>query len=174
MKNRKGSSIAELYIIIAVVAIAAVVVISFSMMVGLRSSVAQARTNALSDIRVIQSICATWCDQFTELDATFSSDGNAVYADWEGDSYILSLSRNILSAVMPDGSVQTFECSEGTTLAVSLLTEGNNTLFVFTVSYHVPLGNGGTDTETFTFCRDPHAGETIPIPTTEPTTEAAP
>ena len=69
-KNRKkaGISIAEMCIVLAVLAITGTVVVSFTAMVSARSSASTTKLKAAEDLELAQVILENWTDRMVELE----------------------------------------------------------------------------------------------------------
>ena len=81
-KYKKGMSLAEIVVVLAVVAIVSTIVVSFSIMVDAKTKSSNSKVDAVADIRVVENIVEGWVYRHSLNDAKFSiADGNISCVD---------------------------------------------------------------------------------------------
>ena len=168
--KRAGISIAEMCIVLAVIAIASTVVITFTIMVSARSSASVTKLNAYNDIQVSQVILENWMDSMHTEGAYVNTEGmglQAVKKNGENVEFYLEvyLQDGQLVAPLPDGTELTCPISTVKEFRFSQLPEATvdrNVLYFCTVAYEVqnPTGEYVPFEETFTI--RPRVGQTQP------------
>ena len=71
-KHRKGFTLSELCIVLALVAVVATIVTSFCLVVHQRSVISSARLNIVNEVNVVETFVERWVDKMSEKGATFS------------------------------------------------------------------------------------------------------
>lgn len=168
--KRAGISIAEMCIVLAVIAIASTVVITFTIMVSARSSASVTKLNAYNDIQVSQVILENWMDKMLEEEVPIIADETGLYAvdqhvPEDVRLYYVTLQDGQLVAPLPDGTELTCPVSTVKEFRFSQLpVEATNgqVLYFCTVAYEVqnPTGEYVPFEETFTI--RPRVGQTQP------------
>lgn len=162
-KGRKGATLAELMIVIAVLAIAATMVTSFSSMLHGAQGISNARYQAMQDVKVAESLI----EGFIENNHTTATIGEykdnrlAFEATWNNDKYesgkFVWFTRGLLVINNGEGS-STLELESLDSIGFSVVTDDNNrdTLYYCTITYLI-----NDQPYTYTFCVNPYVGENI-------------
>jgi len=172
-EKRKGATLSEMMVVLAVIAVISTIVVSFSLMMNLRVKVAGARLAAAQDLSVIETITESWIDSYMDENATFSIDANgALVANVAGGaSGTLKLDKEKLVGIIPDGTPVTCNTKNFNSIIFSFVTKdgdstvtpGEDAVFFATVTYSIPLANDQIRTYTYVFSVNPHVGEVIPV-----------
>ena len=149
--EKRGFTVAELCIVLAVISIVSTVVISFTAMVTQRSKISRAQLSALQDIELIETLVEA------HIESVSNTSDNQVTVFWNIDDKKLTVGNN----------TYTFESVEE--ISFSTLTENTkkteNTetatdiLYICKVTYQIPYEKNTT--HTYTFCVNPYVGETV-------------
>ena len=158
-KNRRGVTLAELCIVLAVISIVSTMVVSFSVLVTERSRVSRARLDALNDIRLVESLVEDWIEDGGEI--TKYSGTPSI----ESSFFITSGLKNEEGAlIFFDGESLNFgdkaihlETVKSMVFEVIENESNTDTLYICTVTYDT----GYEGEKTYTFCVNPYVGETI-------------
>lgn len=183
--KRKGTTLTEMAVILAVLAIISTVVVSFSLAVSRRVRVSSAKLEAMQDVEVIEALTESWIDALRAEGATFqcptisSDDGGqsgegtpyhtklqATINDSEKSNYELQYNPDTktFKGVLPDGksisyTSEVITAIKFSTAPTTLVNPGASGLFICTVEYTVPLAGSDTDNEfEYTFCVNPRVG----------------
>ena len=170
--RRKGMTLAEIVVVLAVVAIVSTIVVSFSIMVDTKTRVSTAKADAVTDIRVVENLVDGWVYRQTLKNGEFviSEDGN-ISCTVEGVVYDLSFDTEagyLLGELPVDEgeklSVYT-KCIESISFEMfhKNTTDGSNkdVLIMCTVNYYL-LDNAGIKyLTTYVFCVNEYAGDII-------------
>lgn len=162
-RKQKGVSIAEMCIVLALLAIVGTLVVSFSLMVNARANAGTTRLNAADDLKVSQAILDAWVDKMTGLNAQFTADETGLSATVGGETYAVSLQEDMLLAPLPDGETLSCPISVAEEFRFGLMTRpGGNPLIFCTISYTVksPAGVKTEAEDTFTILS--RVGEILP------------
>ena len=169
---RRGMTLAEILICIAVVAIAVVMVVSFSVSMGGRTRRSNAQLEAREEVELVESVTRSWLNNVLTGGAKFEET-----ADWtdaltatgtapaEGEpapQYTLRVQYKTLTGTRPgaeDIRVRT-EYVTGAAFYVAQNESGTDTLFYCRVTYQIPMsGSNQMQQLTHVFCINPHVGE---------------
>ena len=172
-KVRKGSTLAEICVVLAVVSIVSTVVLSFCMMANRRAVASANHLRIMEERKMIETIVETWCDSMVAAGKDISIGG-------ENDiSIAFSLSNEgMLTAKMPDGSDIQFKFDVAKSLTFNVIShdlsdfEGlgeaekkdllNDVLIVCTVEFDA-VGVEPAYTPRYVFAVNPRIGESITV-----------
>lgn len=175
LKKRKGSTLVELSVVIAMVAIISAIVVSFSVSVNNKVTVTNAKLNANSDLALIETIVETWITKQTENKALFyisESEDDKIFAKVEETEYLLSFKDGMLTGMMSNS--ETLSCNTETVKSVkfdfisksfngesetknqSANSAEYDILFYCTVNYTLSYKE---EINSYVFCVNPHVGE---------------
>ena len=127
-KIRRGFTLAELAVVLAVTAIAATMVVSFTALVGNRRAVSQQKLNAYTEIRLVEALVENYIEN------------NGLDVDENGKSTKITYSTE--NGLNVNGKEHKLERVTDISFKVS-----GNTLYYCTVEYSVAGEN-----EKYTFC----------------------
>ena len=143
LKSRRGMTLAELMVSVAVVAIMAVMVVSFATLLSGRTADNNENLAFQQDLALAQAQVEGWMAANTG--ETLSLDNKAVTAE-EGDT--LSFAYHTLTAGENSITLDTVE-----SVTFELVDKNPDYLLFCTVT--------STDGQTYTFCVNPRIGETV-------------
>ena len=163
---RKGSTLAEICVVLAVVSIVSTVVLSFCMMANRRSVASANRLRIMEERKMIETIVETWCESMAAAgkDISLVPDSNSpLIADAGGDQNIIALSDGVLTATMSDGSddIQ-FKCDAAKTMMFNVIPNGNDVLIVCTVEFNA-IGADIINPPEYVFVVNSRIGESITV-----------
>lgn len=165
-KRRKGFTLAELSIVLALVAIVATIVTSFCLLVHQRSVVSRARLDIVNEVTVVRIYAERWVEEMHEQGAEFALVGDVLSATKEEETYNFKLDGDKLVGDMPEGSDRlSYTTTRIDSVSFEILEaekeENTDKMLVFTVTALLPKANSENKTETYTFCVDSRIGETF-------------
>lgn len=152
-KRRAGVSIAEMCIVLAILAIVGTLVVSFSLMVSARASAGADKLNGAEDLQVSQAILDAWVDRMIGLGAQFAADETGLSATVDGQTYQVVLQEGALIAPLPDGQALSCPISTAEAFRFSQMTQtsGNPLIFCTIVcSVNTTSGHKTLTENTFT------------------------
>jgi type II secretory pathway pseudopilin PulG len=167
-KIRKGSTLAEICVVLAVVSIVTTVVLSFCMMTNRRSVASANRLHIMEELEMLESIVETWRDSVAVAgkDISLAPDSNSpLIADAGGDQNTIALSDGVLTATMPDGSDIQFKCDAAKTMMFNLIPaeeDPSNVLIVCTVEFNA-IGADVVNPPEYVFVVNSRIGESITV-----------
>lgn len=147
--SRRGMTLAELMVTLAMVAIMIVMIVSFVVLMTGHTQANGERLAFQQDYAVLKSQVEAWMN--TNAGQTLDCDGNSVKA--EGST--LGLQYNTLTAGSYTYRVETIE---SVTFRLEVKGEGENR------NYLLFCAVTGVNGEHYTFCVNPHVGETVGAP----------
>lgn len=156
-KKRRGATVAELMVVIAVLAIAATMVVSFSAMTSGTTKLANAKLEALNEIRLAESAIEGFIEsnanenrEISRLsDEMLSVDGVGTVKFLNG---FLSISYN--EGTGKDNVV--IQLESVTSITFDIHGSGSDVIYYCHIGYNV-----GETGFTYTFCVNPYVGEQI-------------
>ena len=162
-KQRRGATVAELMVVIAVLAIAATMVVSFSAMTSGTTKLANAKLEALNEIRLAESAI----EGFIESN---SNDLTLLYvpiSEGSEQKICRSMSTTNSSDMLRcnGGKITVNKAGNQTTVDLEYVTDiifthkgdsNTDTLYYCTITYKI-----GDSDFYYTFCVNPYAGEQI-------------
>lgn len=167
MKNKKGSTLAELIVVLAIVSILSVMVVSFTAMFSNRAKANRAKMDAINDIILVEHGLENWFSSLTLLGADFSvDDGGNLIATLNENNYSVTLNRAMgnLVAQMPDKEPIYCPVSAVTKVSFKYLENAGKTddMLVVYVTYEIPFA-GDTKVQEFThvLCVNLHVGDIL-------------
>ena len=158
-RRKKGISIAEICIVLAVISIAGLMVTSFTVMVGTRSKAAVDRVTVLEELEMTEKVMEGWVDYMTGQGAVFSAEEGQLEAVKDAVTYTPVLENGLLTATVPDGTPFKVALETVTAISVEAKFNGQDAIFFCTLTYTDPRGTD--QPQTYTFCINSRVGETI-------------
>lgn len=145
-KSRRGVTLAELTIAMAVVSIVAIMVVSFATLVGDSSKDAQSKLDTMTDIALIESIVEGWIDGATDT-IVIKDDGSEMHYEHDDSKEVLfDKNRNAISL-----NGQRISVGENIK-SVKFDESEDSSIYYCTIEYTV---RGVNENEKYTFCVNP-------------------
>ena len=177
--RRRGMTLAEIMICIAVVSIAVVMVVSFSVMIGDRMERSQAQLEAREELEMIESLTRGWLNSLLmqQFDAdpqpvafvpsvgagiTDANIAAKVGQDAAQVTYTLTFQYGRLTGTRPDADPISVRAERitGMTFLTKANAAGDDMLFYCKVEYQIPVsGSRVPETMSHVFCVNPHVGD---------------
>ena len=178
VKRRRGFTLSELCIVLALVAIVGTIVTSFCLVIHRRSVISRARLDIVNEINVVETYVERWVDKMYEKGATFSiAEDGTLTATIEGVDYEATFTDGVFNGALPEAEPMTY-----TTMRIESLTfdfepkkegaggtenEGKgDKIFFCTATALLPQVNGEDKQEQYTFCVNSRIGESFEEVTT--------
>lgn len=157
--SRTGITIAEICVVLAVIAIAGLLVTSFTVMVGTRSSVGAARLEIMEDLEMTESVLGGWVDYMTGQGAVVTAENGTLKAVKDTVDYTVTLQGDFLTAPVPTGAPYMLNLKTVTAITVEGKYNGPDAIFFCTLTYADPRGTD--EPQTYTFCINSRIGEKV-------------
>ncbi len=157
-KMKKGFSIAELCIVLALVTIISLSVVSFSSLVSARSKMAAQRLNAIQELTLTESLLEDWTNALMSYDAEISANSSSLVAEKGEERYSAYKSGNKFIASLPDGKSMSADVEYITKLEFEELTNAENEMFLCKATYLI-----NEKEKEYIFCLKSHIGETFEV-----------
>lgn len=165
--NRKGVTLAEICIVLAVVAIVSLSVASFATMAGGRGTSAATKLDAMGDLEIVEAVVESWI-----LEATKDPE-NKIIVDQDSDIAVIDKDGKSLGSIMRSGHTLhiSFPGENGAVIYqlktmkdIVFAAEQNeaetSAIYYCTVTYQYRNGIV-TKEQTYTFCIYPRVGEIV-------------
>ncbi len=176
IKSRKGATLAELLVVLAVLVIAATMVVSFSSMMHGAQGISNARLEALQEVHLAESLIEGFIENSEK--AIEIKDGDKLYLMGEDNASVFFSTGKVLyvygNDVMFLESIESIKfdtaryavinnniLSSNSSVVVGGITPSNgftssDVLYYCTITYSV-----GDTLYTYTFCVNPYVGEEV-------------
>ena len=159
-KFKKGVTLAEICVVLAVISIVSTMVISFSLMVNKRVAAAKVKLDIISELSVSESLVESWVDKLTLAGAEFSTDGSSLSASIDETVYTCRFDGESFTGLLPDGDDISFTTETVKNITFDISKKENDIIFFCSITYSFPYGNSEKE-ETVTFCVNPYIGDTL-------------
>ena len=159
---KKGSSLAEMCVVLAVVSIVTLMVVSFTTMVSARGTVGAAKLKMMEDRQLTKIVLDGWLYQALAADATVTVDanGNISASLSEGEPYTVLLEEDRIVAPVPGEDPLFCPINTLTSLTfIEMSHENGDAIYFCTAAYELPNPSGGVIQRSFTFALNPHIGD---------------
>lgn len=169
LRSRRGVTLAEIVIVIALAAILCVMVVSFSSLISARARANAANDAMRYDFMTVEAGAERWLNVFSGSETPFTlnvSDGELI-ASVEGDTYTLGYENGYLIGTVPEGYDVTIRTETVTSLTFSFLENPEDYLVFCDVTCQNP--ESGDEVE-LTFCVNSHLGERRGVTVAKPQT----
>lgn len=161
INSRRGATLTELVVVLAVIVIASAMVVSFSSLIGGKSTISKAKLEAMQDVRIAESTIEGFIEGHTNINFEtnkLSSYTNVVDGEPQIEDSIY-FSRGKLVYEKAEGENTEIELENVNSITFDSLPGNDGDVIYFcTVTYEDP---GHDDPAKYTFCVNPYAGETI-------------
>ena len=158
--KRRGITLSEICIVLAVVSIVSLAVVSFAAMATGRGATGTDKLKVMQDIELLEAMVDNWFNtvynsgESAVIDTGETSVNNRALYFENGNLYINT-----------DGKYQSYRFETVTKLEFEIMknAENNDEIFFCTVTYAYRRGQNTPVDETYTFCINPRVGESIPV-----------
>ncbi len=131
-KLKKGATLIEITIVLAVLAIVSTMVVSFSVFLSARVNTSVKANSLMQDVVSIKATLESWVEDLTNEEATFScEDSSTLKATANGNEYCIVLADNVLSATMPSGEDLSIKVEVVNALTFNVVENDNQTQTLF-------------------------------------------
>jgi prepilin-type N-terminal cleavage/methylation domain-containing protein len=163
IKQKRGFTLSELCIVLALVAVVATIVTSFCLVVHQRSVISSARLNIVNEVNVVETFVERWVDKMSEKGATFStSEDGKLTATLEGVVYEATFSEGVFNGAVPSGeNGMTFTTTSIDSVVFEVESKNGDMIFFCTATALLPQVNGDAKEEKYTFCVNSRIGESF-------------
>ena len=158
--GKKGSTLAELCVVLALIATASAMIASFSMLISARTNLSTARLNAMNDLELVESATEGWMSRMAELGAEVYHNEN--HTELEFGSYELSfISENkTLTGDLPGNEVITVQLDQVSAIKYTVIKGSTGDLCICTVQFDLSSDEPGQYSYSQTFCVNLNVGDT--------------
>lgn len=156
---KKGATLVELSVVLAVLSIISTMVISFTIFLSERTKTTVKVNNLMQDVVVIKTVVESWASDLSKSNAQFGVEedySTLVAVDSYGEKHQLSKTENNLSATLLNGEILSHELSVVSELKFNVQSNGTQTLFICRVFY---LADNVV--QTFSFTINPFVGDLV-------------
>lgn len=155
-KVRKGVTIAETMVALALVSIMITLVVSFVLSIT-KQTKANASNDAMRrDCILIESAAERWMNKLVGQSISNSTDNKTLTATVEGETYTIKFENNAIVGTLPNEEDIKFYTESVTEITFELLENDSELLLICTVKCKYQEGD---KTEEFKICVNPHLGD---------------
>ena len=150
MRNKKGFTLAELSIVLALVAVISAVVVSFAIMMSERTKANQYKLNLIQELDFVETTIEGFVDSVGGANAVFDDSSSGVLsADVGGNTHSISFSvdSSVLTVSRPDISEYSITLETINGLSFKVVSSANESLIMCTATY---FDNNALIRQTFT------------------------
>ena len=147
-KSKRGMTLVELSVVLAVIAIASTMVVSFLLMVSARRKAATERLEALTDIELVESVTESWI----ENNPGCSVASDALTNPTDTTRALVFTNGKLLH----NGKAMPLNNVTDVTFSFSAETGANDVLYIVKVEYTV-----ADKADSYIFCVNPYVGEGV-------------
>ncbi len=164
-KGKKGFTLVELSVVIALVAIISAMVLSHVIMISNRTSTNAKKISLMQDVVKTEALVSSWLNDVYLLDGETTVLNGNVKATISGEEYTLTLSDGKLKCKLPEGEKEaTLEIASSITFHIE--EKSGEKLYFCTLSYALKKGDNAS-LDKYVFTVNPKIGETITLSTEE-------
>lgn len=138
MRNKKGFTLAELSIVLALVAVISAVVVSFTVMMSERTKANQYKLNLIQELDFVETTIEGFVDSVGGANAVFDDSSSGVLsADVGGNTHSIgfSVDSSVLTVSRPDISEYSITLETINGLSFKVVSSGNESLIICTATY---------------------------------------
>ena len=134
--RKKGATLMELTVVLAVLSIITTMVVTFSIFLGERTKATVKSNDLMQEIVSIKAVVENWTNDLSYNDAIFSLENSStMVGEVNGAKYYLSLSDNRLSANLSNGENLYCSVTAFDALTFNIQENATQTLFICKAFY---------------------------------------
>lgn len=162
-KQKKGFTLSEVCVVLAVVGIVSAIVTSFCIVMHHRSNMSRARLDIVNEINVVETYVERWVDKMYENGAEFSINEGVLTATIGTVDYKATFTDGVFNGEVPADETMTFNTMRIESLEFDCAkNEGTgDKIFFCTATALLPQVNGEDKQEQYTFCVNSRIGESF-------------
>ncbi len=149
MNRKKGMTLAEIVVVLAVIAIVSTIVVSFSLMVNRKSQISRNKVEVVGEINLVEKLVDSWVYQ-----QILSSNELVIEA-----SRITSSNDDELSLI--DNKILGYEVTNIESITFEKYEKNNDMLIICTINYYLLNSAGNKDINSYVFCINEYIGDII-------------
>ena len=155
---KKGVTLAELVVIIAILSIISTMVVSFVVMSGESVSSSKRKVDALNDLSIVESMIESWLN--TELENLPATEKTDLDMELEDGTKKLSFNNGVLT-IKKNGNESTYQAELVDSIHIVIrekeIEEGTKIkIAICYITYELFITNKNTKEYTYTFCVYPY------------------
>lgn len=158
LRSRRGVTLAEIMVALAMVAIMITMVVSFVFLITNRTKENAANDALRQDRQMLESGVEGWFATVTEKGAELSVTADTVTATIEGSTYTLKFTNATLRGDLPEGQAITIRTQSVKAVSFEMMTKNDPTDHLLFCTVISEDKNSGEDTS-YTFCVNSRVGE---------------
>ena len=155
--RKKGATLMELTVVLAVLSIITTMVVTFSIFLGERTKATVKSNDLMQEVVSIKAVVEKWVNDLSENDAIFSIENSTtIVAETDGSKYYLTLNGNLLSANLFNNENLFCTINAFDTLAFNIQKNSGQTLFICRAFY-----SSENLVQYFSFTVNPFVGDVV-------------
>ena len=157
--EKKGSTLVELVIVMAVASIISSMIVSYAVMFSKRVKTNNQKLSLMQDITIAQLFVENWIEDMTENGFTPTQAENDQPFGFNNGDYTISLTGGMLTAKFSN-SEKSVAVSTFTSITITFLSDNNDYLYYCTLTYK-HIGKETQLQDKIIFTVNPRAGESF-------------
>ena len=149
MNRKKGMTLAEIVVVLAVVAIVSTIVVSFSLMVNRKAQISRNKVDVVGEITLVEKLVDNWVYQ-----QTLNSNELTI-----GTDDIISSNGDKLSLI--DNKILGYEVENIESITFEKYEKNNDMLIICTINYYLLNSAGNKDINSYVFCINEYIGDIV-------------
>lgn len=161
--KRKGATLAEMCIVMAVVAIVSLSVTSFATMASGRGTAAATKLDAMGDLEIVEAVVESWIAEAVKQESEIQVPGNNDAAIGINENDLIRVRKNGWMEVSFPGENEILDYRLKSVVGLTIEKEpGTDGVNIYFCTVHYEYRNGiVTKPATYTFCVYPRVGEIV-------------
>lgn len=161
--GKRGFTLIELSIVLALVAIISVMVVSFSLLASKRTKDSEKALNFMQDTTAVESVMEGWIDDMERAGATFSIEQERLVATVSGEQFTPSIENEKLVVIFSDGEKTEIDVTSFFTMTCDIKSNASGEqMFIFSLHYTEDEG-GVTSARQFKFVINSYVGNNVSV-----------
>ena len=161
-RAKKGVTLVELTIVLALVAIIGTAVVAFTVALSNRVKNSNAKTSLYNQTRLIEEYVKDWIDDCVKNQGEIVVESQRVTATKGEAQASISKTQNEFKVVKLDGNEKTIKLENGLTVNFNVIEKGNDQLFIIKINGVLTVGEA-TETDGYVIVYNPKVGDEVKI-----------
>jgi len=160
---KRGFTLAELTIALAVLAIVVVVVSSFTAMIMANTASTTEKLSAINDISGIETVVENWIARNAKDGASFTVENGQILAKIGEETYDIVFANNKIISYYPEPEIDVIHDTKTVKkITFDRVVKNGDELFLCTIDYTLNFKKRVYEKQ-YTFCVNPYIGEIVEV-----------
>ena len=161
--KRKGATIAELCVVLAVISVISAMVVSFTVMISDKTKDSRKNVEVSNDLDRICTAFENFVEYYNSEDSVWSVDGDSLKVTMDGETYEATFDgeKKEFYARIGDGEPMRVYTTRVKTVEFDLLQKDGKSVFFCRVTYYAPTSGKSEEECVRVFARCPRSGTVV-------------